>query len=225
MKKLLITILVLISVQSFGQITKLYAIRGNLDGTKDSFYVHQFFGSGVYTSQGVYVCPRVDSVDKINGYVFPQSFGKFVLCADNIWRDPLAITGVKILSIPIYADAGTNLALTAQPNSEQPLANSLRSAVAVQTHGYTEARLTAIVMALSASVNSPRIYLQYSTDGVNWTGDGTGGNISLSSTGAKETAWIALPAGAIGNIYVRVAQNGGNGSANPALGNVTIQLR
>lgn len=225
MKKIFIIILVLISLQSFGQITKLYAIRGNLDGTSDSFYVHKFAGSGVYTSQGVYVMPRVDSMAAIFGYVMPNSLGSFVKCADGIYRNTTALTGVKTSVIPINANASANLVLTDHPNSEQPLANSQRSAVAVQTHGYSEFRLTAIVMALSASVNSPRIYLQYSTDGVNWTGDGTNGNISLTSTGAKETAWIAFPQGAIGNIYVRVAQNGGNASADPALGNVTIQLR
>jgi hypothetical protein len=39
MKKILITILVLISVQSFGQLKRKYAERLNTDGTLDSFYV------------------------------------------------------------------------------------------------------------------------------------------------------------------------------------------
>lgn len=225
MKRILILILFFLSIKSFGQTTKLYAIRGNLDGTRDSFYVHEVAGNGIYNSLGQYVAPKVDSLAAIYGAVFPLSFGNFIKCADQIYRNMTAITGVKTSVIPINANGVANLELTNHPNSEQPLANSQRSAVAVQTHGYTEARLTAIVMVGSASVNSPRIYLQYSTDGVNWTGDGSGGNISLTTTGAKETAWIVLPEGAIGNIYVRVAQNGGNGTLDPALGNVTIQLR
>lgn len=218
--------LVLISVQSFGQ-TKLYAIKGNLDGTLDSFFVkvNPFPGDSVFDKNGGYALRTKQFYDQYYNPNYPLSFGRFFPCADNVWRNGIALYGVKVSVIPINVNAGANLVLTDQPNSEQPLANSQRSAVAVQTHGYTEARLTAIVMALSASVNSPRIYLQYSTDGVNWTGDGSGGNISLTSTGAKETAWIALPEGAIGSIYVRVAQNGGNASADPALGNVTIQLR
>lgn len=223
MKKIFIAILVLISVQSFGQ-NKLYAIRGNLDGTRDSFYV-KIFTDSVFDKNGNYTVRTAEYYDQFFEPAFPISFGSFVKCADKVYRNPLAITGVRVLVIPINASAGANLVLTDHPNSEQPLANSQRSAVAIQTHGYTEARLTAIVMALSASANSPRIYLQYSTDGVNWSGDGSGGNISLTSTGAKETAWIALPEGAFGNIYVRVAQNGGNASADPAVGTVTIQLR
>jgi hypothetical protein len=224
MKKLLLIILVFVSVQSFGQITKLYAIRGNLDGTKDSFYV-RLAQPGIYNSTGNYVAPLVDSLAAIEGAEFPLSFGQFIKCADQIYRNPLAITGVKILVVPINADAGANLALTNHPNSEQPLANSQRSAVKVQSNGYTEVRLTAIVLVGSASVNSPRIYFQYSTDGTNWIGDGTAANISLTTTGAKETSWITLPVGAVGDVYVRVAMNGGNGTEDPALGNVTIQLR
>lgn len=224
MKKIFIIIFALISVQSFGQTLELYAIKGNLDGTKDSFYVKPS-QPGIFNSIGNYVAPRVDSIAAIYGAEFPLSFGNFFLCADGIYRNSLALTGVNVSVVTINANAATNLELTNHPNSEQPLANSQRSAVRVQSHGYTEARLTAIVLVGSASVNSPRIYFQYSLDGVAWVGDGTAGNISLTTTGAKETAWIALPAAAIGNIYVRVAQNGGNGTLDPSLGNITIQLR
>lgn len=223
MKKIFIAILVLISVQSFGQ-NKLYAIRGNLDGTKDSFYV-KIFTDSVFDKNGNYTVRTAEYYDQFFEPAFPISFGSFVKCADKVYRNPLAITGVRVLVIPINASAGANLVLTDHPNSEQPLANSQRSAVAIQTHGYREARLTAIVMASSASVNSPRIYFQYSPDGINWFGDGVAGNISLSTTGAKETGWIALPQAAFGNIYVRVAMNGGNGTLDPSLGNITIQFR
>jgi len=224
MKKIFIPILVLISVQSFGQL-KLYAENRKIDNTIDSFYIRVPLLDSIRNSSGVALYPTVESLRDYYQPVFPASFGQFIRYADGIYRNARYYIGYPITVIPIYADAGVNLVLTDQPNSEQPLANSQRSGVRVTSYQATQARLTCIVMALSASVNSPRLYFQYSTDGVNWTGDGTLGNISLSSTGAKETAWIDLPGGAIGDVYVRVAQNGGNGTADPALGNVTIQFR
>lgn len=220
MKKILISILVLVSIQSFGQM-KLYAIRGNLDGTVDSFYT-PFIGHGIFNSQGVYIAPTVDSLLQFQGSVFPLSFGSFFKCADQIYRNPIALNGVKALTVSMLAD-GANLVLTNQANAEQGLGNSSRNAIRLQTNGYTEARLTAVVMVTSASANNPRIYFQYSTDGTNWIG--TAPIISLTGTGAKETAWVSLPEGAIGNIYIRVAQNGGDGAADPAVGNITIQFR
>lgn len=223
MRKLLISILVLISIQSFGQLT-LYAENRKIDNTIDSFYVRPTLMDSIRNSLGVALYPTVES---FTGYepVFPESFGKFIRHADGIYRNARYYSGYPVAIVPINVDAGTNLTLTDHPNSEQPLANSQRSAVRVSAVTYQQARLTCIVMASSASVNNPRLYFQYSLDGVNWTGDGSAGNISLSTTGAKETVWVTLPAEAIGDVYVRVAQNGGNGAADPALGNVTIQLR
>jgi hypothetical protein len=224
MKKILISILVLLSVQSFGQL-KLYAERRNVDNTIDSFYVSEFIADSIRTKQGVAIFLTVERLQNIGNAVYPESFGQFIKHADGIYRNARYFSGYPVSVVPIHADAGANLILTDHPNSEQPLANSQRSAVRVNTSTWTQASLTCIVMAQSASVNSPRIYFQYSADGVNWVGDGSGNNISLSSTGAKETAWVDLPAGAIGDVYIRVAMNGGNGTADPALGNVTIQLR
>lgn len=228
MKKILIIISVCFSFLANSQSTKLYAIRFNIDNTIDSFYIkitNGLRGDSVFNGSLVYVARTVEYYNQSVNPTFPEGFDRFFYCADGLYRNVLSLTGVKVMNIPINADAGTNLVLTDQPNSEQPLANSQRSGVRVYSYGYTEARLTAIVMVNSASGNSPRLYFQYSTDGVSWTGDGTAGNISLSTTGAKETAWLSLPAEAIGNVYVRVAQNGGNGTADPALGNITIQLR
>lgn len=219
--KLLIFFL-LISFASNGQL-RLYAERKNVDNTIDSFYV-SIIADSVRDKNGVAICPTVESFIGQFEPQYPQSFGQFVRHADGIYRNARYYSGYPVSVIPIYADAGTNLVLTDQPNSEQPLANSQRSSVRVDTRNFQQFRLTAIVMALSASVNSPRIYIQYSLDGNNWTGNGAQ-NISLTTTGAKETTWIDLPVEAIGDIYVRVVQNGGNGTADPALGNITIQFR
>lgn len=223
MKKIFISILVLISVQSFGQV-RLYAENRKIDNTIDSFYV-RIIADSIRDANGVGLYKTVESLQGFFEPIFPASFGKFIKHADGIYRNAKYYTGYPITSITIHSDAGANVTLTDHPNSEQALANSPRSGVRVSGFAYTQVRLTAIVMALSASANSPRIYFQYSTDGVNWNGDGTLANITLSSTGAKETAWLDLPVGAIGDVYVRVAMNGGNSSADPSLGHVTIQLR
>lgn len=214
-------ILLLVSVQSKGQLY-LYAENRKVDNSIDSFYT-KILKDSVFNSQGVYVCPTVESFGLGFQIDYPQSFGQFIKYADGIYRNARYYVGYPVYTVMIHADAGGNLALTNQANSEQQLGNSLRSAVRVNTNAFQQARLTGIVMALSNSVNNPRIYFQYSTDGVNWIGGGNG--ISLSSTGAKETDWIDLPSGAIGDIYIRVAQNGGDGVADPAVGLVSIQFR
>lgn len=120
MKKIFIAILILFSVQSFGQ-TKLYAVRGNLDGTKDSFYVHEIVGHGIYNSLGHYVAPRVDSINSVSGLEFPLSFGSFFKCADNIYRN-FIFPGSEIPGVYRFGiDAGVNdsyvISVTPPPTS------------------------------------------------------------------------------------------------------------
>lgn len=199
---------------------RLYAERRNVDNTIDSFFT-KLIKDSVFNKQGVYVCPTVESFEGQFEPTYPNGFGSFFKCADGVYRNRTYPYNTHILGI--NAGAGANLVLTNQANSEQGLANSSRSVVRVNASGFTEARLTAVIMIQSASANTPRIYFQYSTDGVNWIGNGAG--ISLFGTGAKETVWTTLPEGAKADVYVRVAQNGGDGAADPALGNVTIQFR
>lgn len=214
-------ILLLFPVFCYSQ-NRLYAVRLNTDNTSDSFYVRAFGGDSIFNSSNVYVARTVEYYSQFFEPVIPNGFGKYFKCGDGIYRNIKALTGNQVSVITVHGDASANLVLTNHPNSEQALSNSNRSAVRVNTTAFSEARLTCVVMASSASVNNPRIYFQYSSDGVNWNGST---EISLSSTGAKETAWVTLPGGAIGDVFVRVAQNGGDGVADPALGTVTIQLR
>lgn len=93
MKKI-IFILFLIPCLSQAQ-TKLYAVRFNYDLTTDSFFVHETICQGVYTRQGNYVMPCVDSMAAIYGYDFPNSLGRFVKCADGIYRNFL-LSGLEI---------------------------------------------------------------------------------------------------------------------------------
>ena len=96
------------------------------------------------------------------------------------------------------------------------------------TGRFNRIRLNCYVSTLSASVNTPIIFLQYSTDTTTWTtiGSGSGSDvISLSSTGTKATNWITLPSGAVGtDIYFRVAMQGGDAAADPIVRSLAVSL-
>lgn len=93
---------------------------------------------------------------------------------------------------------------------------------------FNRIRLNCYVATLSASANTPIIFLQYSTDSTTWTtiGSGSGSDvISLASTGANVTNWITLPTGAIGtDIYFRVAMQGGDGVADPIVRSLAVSF-
>ena len=96
------------------------------------------------------------------------------------------------------------------------------------TGRFNRIRLNCYVATLSASVNTPIIFLQYSADTTTWTtiGGGSGGDvISLASTGTKSTNWITLPSGAVGtDIYFRVAMQGGDAVADPIVRSLAVSF-
>lgn len=149
---------------------------------------------------------------------------------DKTWQTlPAGGGGSGQVVLNFHADGGANCTLTNQANSEQYLANSARNESQFDTTDYTQVRLVAYVITASASVNSPRLYPQY-WSGSAWTtiGAGTtasGEAVALTPTGIKATSWIDLPAGAIGDKRFRIGQNGGDGAADPALGNVSLQFK
>jgi len=226
MKKIFSLIAVtFLAMAMHGQSWKLYAELRRIDNTIDSFFIKmpKNLRDSIFNKAGVYVAPAVETFEGTFEPEYPQGFGKFIKHVDGIYRDARYYSGYPVSVITINAEASTNLTLTNQANAEQYLGNSTRNQVRVNLAAYLQARLTCIVLTASASVNTPRLYIQYSTDGVNWLG--TVPTISMSTTGTKETAWFDLPAGALTNVWVRVAQHGGDGAADPALGLVSIQLR
>lgn len=74
-----------------------------------------------------------------------------------------------------------------------------------------------------AGVSGSVIFAQYSTDESNWS-TLTTNQISLTTTGTKETAWEAIPAGARGNVFVRIVGQNGNATADPVLGNTLLEV-
>lgn len=149
---------------------------------------------------------------------------------DKTWQTlPAGGGGSSIAVVNFHADGGANCTLTNQANAEQYLGNSARNETQFDGTNFTQARLVAYVVTQSASVNSPRLYPQY-WNGSAWTtiGAGTlasGEATTLASTGVKVTSWINLPAGAKADVRFRVAMHGGDGAADPALGNVSLQFK
>lgn len=138
-----------------------------------------------------------------------------------------SIGGGTPLVFSLHADATTNLTLTNQANAEQDLGNSNRTQRYGDLSAIKKARIITRVVTASASVNTPRLYLQYSTDGTTWSNLAQTGSptISISSTGVKDTGWFTIATAAqIDNVYFRIAQNGGDGSADPAIGYLEIWL-
>jgi hypothetical protein len=131
--------------------------------------------------------------------------------------------------INFHADATANLTLTNQANAEQYLGNSNRNECQVDTTDFTQVRVATAVLTASASANSPRLYPQY-WNGSAWVtiGAGTtasGEAVALTPVGVRVSNWITLPAGAIGDKRFRIAQHGGDATADPALGSTSLQFR
>jgi hypothetical protein len=89
----------------------------------------------------------------------------------------------------------------------------------------TEVRLTLAVTATTTSANAR---LEYSLNGsTGWTAlDGSSGpSVSLSTTGVKDSGWVALASGAKADVYVRAVTQGGDGVATCTIGTYALQVR
>jgi hypothetical protein len=118
------------------------------------------------------------------------------------------------------------LTLTNQANAEQGLGNSNRNETKFDGTNFTQVRVVARIVTAGAA--AARLYPQFSTDGAAFTtiGSGTGGDAaSIAAVGAVASGWVNLPAGAKADVVFRIAQNGGNGTADPALGSVALQFK
>lgn len=137
-----------------------------------------------------------------------------------------------VVDVPIHSDALEALTLTNMVSTEAAFPNAASNHFTwFDASRYKSVRLVAKVSTLSASANSPRIYLKYATsDGGAFTVIGAGTiasneAISLETTGVKKTNWITLPAGAIGDIIIAVVEIGGDGVADPVVGNLHVQFK
>lgn len=129
-----------------------------------------------------------------------------------------------------HSDATANITLTNQVSGEQFLANSNRNITKLDLTRFSEVRLISRVLTNSASVNNPRLRVRYSTTFTTTLGSMSDIGTSevaagMGSTGISDSGWIPLAAGAKGDVFVAVTQIGGDGTADPVLGQVSVQFR
>lgn len=137
------------------------------------------------------------------------------------------------MSITLHSNATANITLTNQPNSEQFLSNSSRNVRLVDFTGYDSVKISFRTITGSASVNSPRIKLEYATSFGSVLSDYT--EIGASSTEVSaaisttndltDSGWIALTAAAKAEIYIALMQDGGDGVEDPAIATITVTVK
>ena len=117
--------------------------------------------------------------------------------------------------------------------SESALINWVLPAAVTELLGMTRHRLrldltneTAVRLLVNvgaAGLGGSKLRLQYSTDQAGWSA--LGPEIDAGSSGLQESGWVALPAGARSDVYVRAVGLDGNGIALLGLGLVAVQSR
>ena len=137
-----------------------------------------------------------------------------------------------IIEVPWHADGSANFALTNSPQAERIAFNQpTRMCKFVPLTGMTQVRMVGVQAVTSASVNTPKVILKYKTGAYSATlGDyaaiGTSSvELSLARTGAKDTGWIDLAAGAKADVWVTLTELGGNGVADPAFGSLHVLFK
>jgi hypothetical protein len=87
---------------------------------------------------------------------------------------------------------------------------------------YKSVRLTANLITPGAAGSV--LWVQYSGDGATWT-DLITGRLSLATAGVFATPWEVIPPAAAKDVIVRVVGSGGDGTASPSFGLVTIDVK
>lgn len=151
--------------------------------------------------------------------IYNSTTGRFERYYGSLWA------GLGVVILPILKSGNSSVGLTSQANAIQDLTNSTIARRKVDLSKKSHFRLIARVAAASVSVNTPRIFVEYSTDDSTYQSIGSS-DLSLFSTGSKDTGWVAITSSAIAdNIYVRISQDGGNGSSSPSINNAYLMFK
>lgn len=149
---------------------------------------------------------------------------------DVVWADRPTPT----MEIPWHAAGNADLTLTNSPLAERFVLNQARRMVKlVPLAGHTQVRMVASQTTTSASVNTPRCRLVYKTGAYSAAlGDfsslAASGDVEISLTGAnqfRDSGWVDMAAGAVGDIFVGLTEQGGDGVADPRLNYVNVYFR
>lgn len=103
--------------------------------------------------------------------------------------------------------------------------NSTRYRTKYDLTNATQVRV--VVMVLTAGSANSLVCAQYSTDQTTWNylDGGTGPCATINATGVRSSAYVNLPAGAKADVFLRIVGKDGNLSADPAFGQISIQLK
>ncbi len=129
----------------------------------------------------------------------------------------------QLMTIPFHSDGTGPIVLTNQANSTQFLGNSDSNIAKLDLTRFTQVRMTSRVTAGSASANSPKLTLKYSTTytttASSYVNIGTSAvEVSLTTATLVDTGWIDLDSSAKAEVYVTIIQTGGDGAADPRVG-------
>jgi hypothetical protein len=132
-----------------------------------------------------------------------------------------------------HSDGSANITLTNQVSTEQFLSNDNRGITGVDLDGCTQAKITAHIKTGSASVNNPRLILKFAVNGYTTTVASfaniasTGEvNASMTTAGIKTSGWVTMTTTArVANCVVACTQIGGDGVADPVVGNVKVEFK
>lgn len=118
-----------------------------------------------------------------------------------------------------------NASWTNQPAGLTELFGTTAGRVKVDLTAAAQVRVLSDVAQIGAATAAVRV--QYSTDQAAWNYlDGaTGPAVSINTTGLKVSSWIALAAGAKTDAFLRVVGINGDGTADPAFGNIILQVK
>lgn len=131
----------------------------------------------------------------------------------------------------IAAANTTSAVLTTHPSTAEFLCGSDRNVQKIDLTHFTDCRMTARVTTGSASANSPRLRVRFNKNAFSTTLSdysdigATETACSLTSTGLIDSGWVALDSLAKNDIWVTIEQVGGDGAANPAVGQLQIHFR
>lgn len=130
--------------------------------------------------------------------------------------------------IPLIA--GVRVTLTNQALATQFVGNSNANIGRYDLGPYSQARLVARVAVGSASTSTPQMMVRYattfSTSTASYASIGTSEvKVSLTSTGMIDSGWVDIVPAARGEVSLAMMASGGDGAADPALGQTTLFLR
>jgi hypothetical protein len=128
------------------------------------------------------------------------------------------------LFVPEHIPINTgNVTWSNQPSAATELFGNVHRRTKADLTNSTQVRLVARVSTIGAA--DAIIYAEYSTDENSWSALGNTLAIGGGSAGTRAATWLDVPGGAKGDVFIRVMGSGGDGAADPVLGNIVLQVK